>query len=869
MGSNNAKGDIMAKENKLSSMMTHYLSVKDKYKDCIIFYRLGDFYEMFFDDALEASKLLDLTLTGRDCGLEERAPMCGIPFHAADMYIAKLVSMGKKVAICEQLTEPGAQKGLVERDVIRVVTGGTVIEDNLVDEKSNNFICCVYMGDGVALSWADITTGEFYCQEVSEKDKLLDALYRINPSEIISNDGAFEYYKSLPDGVKSSIVKFSPYKDQSFSLGSAKKCLTEQFSVATLDGFIPCDKNYAVIASGALVSYLKETQMHALQNIGTLSYYDDGKVLILDASAQRNLEVLKSMRDGKVYGSLFWAIDFTKTAGGARKLKEILSSPLHNADEINYRLDGVEDLLKDNLCREAVEDSLKSVKDLERLSGRISNNILNPRDCRAIADTLALIPVIKFQLSGMPSKIISDISANLGDYDQLTSLIDSMIVEANIPPFTKDGGFIKDGFDENLDHFRSIKNNGQEILKQMEQREREATGIKNLKIGYNKVFGFYIEVTKSFVNMVPYTYIRKQTLVGAERYITEELKKFEEDILSSTENIIKIENEIFGKLKKVLLDKIPAFLRTARCLSMLDVLTSFATVSKKRGYVRPEILPSDKRLNIVGGRHPVVEATGKDTFVPNDTVLDNDETRMAIITGPNMAGKSTYMRQVALIVLLAHAGCFVPAKSAEIPLVDKIFTRVGASDNLIFDQSTFMVEMTEVANIIRNATKESLLILDEIGRGTSTYDGLSIAWAVVEYISSVIKAKTLFATHYHELSELENKLDGVKNFKISVKEINGKIIFLRKITQGSANKSFGVEVASLAGVPEAVTDRAKKILKLLEKNDLTQNFTDEERNESEIKPSFVEKYIKELDLNNITPLKAFEILTYLKEKTDG
>lgn len=858
----------MTKENKMSSMMTHYLSVKEKYEDCIVFYRLGDFYEMFFDDAIEASELLDLTLTGRDCGLKDRAPMCGIPFHAADTYIAKLVSMGKKVAICEQLTEPGAQKGLVERDVVRVVTGGTVIEDNLVDEKSNNFICCVYIGDNCAISWADITTGEFFCQQLSSIDKLLDALYRVNASEIICNDAGYEYYKNLADGVKSSVVKFSPYKEQCFLFSNSKKCLLEQFSVATLDGFIPSDKNCAISAAGALVSYLKETQMHSLCNIKNLSCYDDGNFLILDASAQRNLEVLKSIRDGKVYGSLLWAVDFTKTAGGARKLKEVLTSPLHDVDAINYRQDGVEDLYKDNLTREAIADSLKSIKDLERLSGRISNNILTPRDARAIADTLTLIPVIKFQLSGMPSKILRDISSNLGDYEELSSLIDSMIVEANIPPYTKDGGFIKDGFDERLDHYRAVKNSGQDILKQMEQREREATGIKNLKIGYNKVFGFYIEVTKSFVDMVPYTYIRKQTLVGAERYITEELKKFEEDILSSTENIIKIENEIFGNLKKILTDKISLFLRTAKCLSMLDVLVSFATVSKKRGYVRPEMLSADKKLNIVAGRHAVVEATGRENFVPNDTVLDNDETRMAIITGPNMAGKSTYMRQVALIVLLAHAGCFVPAKSAEIPLVDKIFTRVGASDNLIFDQSTFMVEMTEVANIIRNATKNSLLVLDEIGRGTSTYDGLSIAWAVVEYISSEIKAKTLFATHYHELSELENKLDGVKNFKISVKEINGKIIFLRKITQGSANKSFGVEVASLAGVPESVTLRAKKILKMLEKNDLTQNFVDE-RSETDLKPSFVEKYLKDLDINNVTPLKAFEILSYLKEKVDG
>lgn len=856
----------MAKEKQMSAMMTHYLSVKDKYPDCVIFYRLGDFYEMFFEDAIEVSKLLELTLTGRDCGLDERAPMCGIPFHAADGYIAKLVSLGKKVAICEQLTEPGAQKGLVERDVIRVVSGGTIIEDGLVDEKSNNFICSVFVGDGISLSWADITTGEFYCQEVSSEDRLLDALYRINPSEIICNDGAYTLYQNFSSGIKSSIVRFSPYKEQAYGASLAKSNLTEQFSVRTLDGFIPSDKVYAVYSSGALISYLRETQMHALENIKSLSYFDDGKVLTLNATAQRNLEITKSMRDGKTYGTLLWALDYTKTAGGARKLKEVLTSPLHDIEKTNYRLDGIEDIVKDNMGREALIDSLKGIKDLERLCGRISNNIVTPRDCRAICDTLSLIPVIKFQLSGMPSKILRDISDSMGDFTDLTALIDSMIVDKDIPAFTKDGGFIKDGFDERLDHLRTVKNNGKEVLKEIEAREKEATGIKNLKIGYNKVFGFYIEVTKSFVGMVPYSYVRKQTLVGAERYVTEELKKFEEEILSSTENIIKIENEIFAKLKTVLSQKIGDLLKCAKCLSMLDVLTSFAIVARKRNYVRPTMLPSDAKLNIVGGRHPVVEATSKETFVPNDTLLDTEETRMAIITGPNMAGKSTYMRQVALIVLMAHAGCFVPAKSAEIPLVDKIFTRVGANDNLIFDQSTFMVEMAEVANIIRNATKNSLLILDEIGRGTSTYDGLSIAWAVVEYLSSVVKAKTLFATHYHELTELENKMEGVKNFKITVKEINGKVIFLRRIVQGSANKSFGVEVAALAGVPETVTKRAKAILKLLEKNDLTKNFSRQDDSEEIKEESFVEKYIRELDINNVTPLKAFEILTYLKEK---
>ena len=859
----------MAKAKKLSDMMKHYLSVKERYNDCIIFYRLGDFYEMFFDDAIEASKILDLTLTGRDCGLDERAPMCGIPFHACDSYIAKLVSAGKKVAICEQLTAPGEQKGLVVRDVIRVVSSGTVIEDGLVDEKSNNFICSLYAKDNAfALSWADITTGEFMCSELASSEKLIDFLMRITPAEVIANQGAMEIYNQLSEGARSTLPRFSLYKDNLYTFNNAQRTLLEQFAVHTLDGFLPQDKSAAMIASGALVCYLKETQMHALDNIKNLSYVDDGKILIVDATAQRNLEITRSMRDGKTFGTLLWAVDHTRTAGGARKLKEILISPQHNIDSINYRLDGVQDIVKDNVLREGLADSLRLVKDLERLVGRISNNIVNPRDVRAICDTLNAVPIIKFQLSGKTSKILGDISNGLGDFTKLADLIDAMIVDKDIPAFTKDGGFIKDGFDKQLDHYRSIKQNGQKIIQEMEQREREATGIKNLKIGYNRVFGYYIEVTRSYLNLVPYSYVRKQTLTGAERFITEELKKFEDEILSGTENMIKIENELFARLKAVLSENIPNLLRCAKCLSMLDVLLSFATVSKKRNYVRPEILSEGSTLNIVGGRHPVVEAFSKEPFVPNDTLIDSESGRMAIITGPNMAGKSTYMRQVALIVILAHAGCFVPARSAEIPLMDKIFTRVGASDNLIFDQSTFMVEMAEVANIIRNATPNSLLVLDEVGRGTSTYDGLSIAWAVVEYLVSSVKAKTLFATHYHELTELENKLEGVKNYKITVKELNGKIVFLRRITQGSANKSFGIEVAALAGIPEDVTLRAKKILRLLEKNDLTHNFDKKPEEKAAAQPSFVDKYVKELDLNNITPLKAFEILAFLKEKSN-
>ncbi len=861
----------MAKEDKMSNMMKHYLTVKQRYPDCVIFYRLGDFYEMFFEDAVEVSELLDLTLTGRDCGLDERAPMCGIPFHAADTYIAKLVSLGKKVAICEQLTTPGEQKGLVVRDVIRVVSNGTIIEEGLVDERSNNFIACVSCIDAsrYGIAWADITTGEFSTQEVDNIDKFFDSLARIRPSEIICNEKALSIYNGLSDGKKTSIRRFAPYKETAFSFSTAKKVLLEQFNVLSLDAFVPLDKQTAISSAGALMSYLRETQMHSLKNIENLSYFDDGKTLRLDSVAMRNLEVISSMRDGKEYGTLLWAVDYTKTAGGARKLKEILSAPLHDIEKINYRLDGVEAIYKDNLGREALADTLKGVKDLERLCGRVSNNNVNPRDCRAICETLKLIPIIKFQLSGMPSKILMDISDNFGDFSSLASIIDNMLIDDNLPISSKDGGFIKDGFDEQLDHFRTIKENGRTILKEMEAREKETTGIKTLKISYNKVFGYYIEVSKSFVDQVPYSYIRKQTLVNGERYITEELKNFEEEILTSSENIVRIESKLFNQLKEILVDNIANLLKCAKCLSMLDVLLSFAIVSKKKSYARPTLVEAGKRLNIVGGRHAVVESASKETFIANDTLLDNGDNRIAIITGPNMAGKSTYMRQVALIVLLSHAGCFVPAKTAEIPLTDKIFTRVGASDNLIFDQSTFMVEMSEVAGIIRNATQDSLLILDEVGRGTSTYDGLSIAWAVVEYLASEIKAKTLFATHYHELSELENKLEGVKNYKIAVKEINGTIIFLRRIMQGSANKSFGIEVASLAGVPETVTKRAKKILKLLEKNDLTRSVEDDKESMVTQEASYVEKYLQNLDLNSLTPLKAFEILAFLKEKTDN
>ena len=851
----------------LSGMMRHYLTIKEQYPDCVVFYRLGDFYEMFFDDAVEVSALLELTLTGRDCGLKERAPMCGVPFHAADSYIARLVSLGKKVAVCEQLSDPATTKGLVERDVVRIVTGGTVTEDKYVDERSNNFIfVAAKIGEYYSLSWADITTGEFYCKATTSFKETIDFIITVNPAEILVNEDMNREYLSLSEGVRSSFCTPRLYKENAFGKKESEKTLCEHFEVRDASLIIDVGNRYALSAAGALLSYLIETQRHVLKNLQILKYYDDGKYLKLDITALRNLEILKSMRQEK-YGSLLWAIDKTVTAGGGRRLKQMLVSPLRNVDAVNYRLDGVEDLFSDNLTREAIVETLRSVKDLARLCGRISNGIVNPRDCTFIRETLACAPVVKIQLAGMKAPVLRRIAEAMGDFSSLETLIGSMIDE-NPHVSLKDGNFIRDGFDEELDKYRYMDRNARKIIKDMEEREREATGIRTLKISYNKIFGYYIEISNSFKDKVPYNYIRRQTLVNGERFVTEELKKIENDVLTSSERAIKIENELFDKLKGVLIEHLGEMLELAKAFSTLDVLCSFATVARQRNYCRPEIVGSDKPLNIVGGRHAVVEAGAKGKFVPNDTYLNMTDDSMMIITGPNMAGKSTYMRQVALIVLLAQVGSFVPAKDASIPIVDRIFTRVGASDNLLFDQSTFMVEMTEVASVLRNATENSLVILDEVGRGTSTFDGLSIAWAVVEYLVSEKKVKTLFATHYHELTELERQLVGVKNYKITVKEINGEIVFLRKIQKGSVNRSFGIEVAALAGVPEKVTANAKKILKRLEKNDLVlANETQEQ--ESAPQPSFVEEYLKKLDLNVVTPLKAFEILSYLKEKTDG
>lgn len=851
----------------LSPMMRHYLEVKEKYKDCIVFYRLGDFYEMFFEDAQEVSRLLDLTLTGRDCGLEERAPMCGIPYHAADTYIAKLVGLGKKVAICEQLTEPGPGRAMVERDVIRVVSAGTLIEDSLLDEKTNNYIACAFAeGDVYALAWADITTGEFNAAEFSGEKKLgesLEMLAKLSPAEVICNDGYL--LASKGQNLLRSLPSFSCYVPWAFSLRHAEKNLLEQLGCKTLAPFGIADRPAAISACGALIEYLRETQKHALRIIDNVRFAKGGETMMLDGAAIRNLELVRTIGDGKRRGSLLWLLDKTQTAMGARMMTRLILNPLQNKEEIEERLRAVSELYEGTVVRLGIADTLKGIRDIERIAGKISNNNLTPRDCENLGASLALLPNLRFQLSGFTSAEIGRIVRGLGDFSAMAELLRSAFIE-NPPVNIKEGGYIRKGYSKELDELRDIRDNGARMIAEMEAEEREKTGIKNLKIKYNRVFGYTIEVTNSFLSKVPYSYQRRQTLAGAERYVTDELKAVEEKILTSSERSLRLEEELFGKIRETLADNIGGLKKLAGAIATLDCYVSFATVAKENGYCRPEIADRGGPLCISEGRHPVVEALSKERFVPNDTRLD-DETHTMVITGPNMAGKSTYMRQTALIVLMAHIGSFVPAKSAQIPVTDQIFTRVGASDNLIFDQSTFMVEMTEVASILLNATKDSLLILDEVGRGTSTFDGLSIAWSVLEYLSQNIRAKTLFATHYHELTELEGKIEGVKNYKVTVRETAAGIVFLRKIVRGGANKSFGIEVARLAGIPSAVTDRARQILKKLEKNDIARGAAEDAPAENV--QSEAERILSEIDMNNVTPIQAFNLLSDLVEKAKG
>ena len=858
----------------LAPMMSHYMTVKEQYKDCIVFYRLGDFYEMFFDDAIKASEILGLTLTGRDCGLSERAPMCGVPFHAVDIYISKLVAAGEKVAICEQLSEPNG-RNLVERQVIRVVSAGTVINDELIDAKTNNFLLALYLsGKTEAIAWTDITTGEFFAKRFTLGDiyaDLFNELVRINPAEIIANREAEETLSDAPLFTQHVLPKINSFTESEFEKSIAAETVKRQLGAANVEIFgFKDESDIALVPCGALISYLKETQKSVLYNINSVRIVSDKDYLMMDSNAIRNLELVKTLRDGKRYGSLLWVLDKTKTSMGARMLTSWILSPLKDADRINYRLSGVESFYNNTVIRQSLADILSSVKDVGRLAGKISNGNLNPKDCLALSKSLAVIPNIKFQLSGIENEYVGDIIAKLSDYSDVVSLLERAIADDDAVDDNKKNEktvkYIKAGYNRELDELRELAMGGRNALREIENKERERTGIKTLRIAYNRVFGYFIEITNSFKDKVPYDYIRKQTLANAERYVTEELKQLEEKILTAEGGAESLEIKLFGEIKSWLTQKVEGLKKTAEGIAELDVLISLASVARDRGFSKPVIAGFGEQLVIKDGRHPVVEAALKSRFVPNDCILDNGENRTMIITGPNMAGKSTYMRQIAIITVMAHIGSFVPAKEATIPLVDKIFTRIGASDSLINDQSTFMVEMTEVANIVKNATENSLLILDEVGRGTSTYDGLSIAWSALEYLTEKVRAKTLFATHYHELTELEGVIDGVKNYKITVKEMPNGVIFLRKIVRGGANRSFGIEVALLAGVGEQITGRAKEILKQLESKRVSSGDNNAVSKNEGQKLSETERIIKDIDINNLSPMQAFNIVSDLHDK---
>lgn len=864
-------------------MMRRYLEIKEQYKDAILLFRLGDFYEMFFDDAVTASDFLNLTLTGRDCGLEERAPMCGVPYHAVDNYIKKLIDGGFKVAICEQLNTPEeTQKGKqLDRDVVRVITAGTVVEDSLLPEKDNNYIASVYVSDkGFGLAWADMSTGEFCLFENDAKnpDVLDDVLASISPCQtIINSKGDGILLNSVTSG---RLKRPETFFDWAFSFDNAEKTLLKQLGVKTLEPFECADKKLAISAGGALVEYMLQTGKRDLSHINKINFVRNDSFMLIDVNTRRNLELTETMHEGKRFGSLLWLLDKTVTSMGARLIKNWIEKPLVSAKSISARLNAVEAIANDKENLSYLRESLRGIRDIERLSARIAYGNTNPRDLISIGETLKALPLVKSVAKCFDDKNITKIANTIVTNDKLSDKIFAAIDE-NAGASIKDGQFIKEGFDKKLDEYRNAKKEGTVWLANLEAAEKENTGIKNLKVGYNKIFGYYIEVSKSQVDMVPLRYQRKQTLVGGERYVTEELKEIENRILGSEENAVELELAIFEDLVQELKTHIDEFLQSAKAVQTIDVLQSFATVALSNNYVKPVVSDKIKHISIKNGRHPIVEAVAKSTaFVPNDTNLDEKENRCMIITGPNMAGKSTYMRQVALITLMAQIGSFVPADSAEISLTDRIFTRVGASDDITLGQSTFMVEMVEVATILNNATDKSLLILDEIGRGTSTIDGLSIAWAVIEEISRNIGAKTLFATHFHELSELEGVLDGVKNFQILIKEIGGTIVFLHKIVRGSASKSFGIEVAELAGIPKNVVTRAKTIMRQLEEIDINRDTNsimmtakggkqkqislfDESRDDNEIV-----KILKDTNIENVSPVQAFAILLDLKDKAN-
>ena len=867
---------------EFTPMMQRYLETKEQYKDRILFYRLGDFYEMFFDDAIIAARELEITLTGKDCGQAERAPMAGVPHHSAELYIAKLVNKGYKVAICEQLEDPKKAKGIVKRGVIRIVTPGTVTESNMLEERKNNYIMSIFKsGIYFGISICDISTGEFYSAEIKDNNNfplLLDEIARYSPSELVVNSMMADSKEEM-DKIKERFenIYVTKFNDEAFK--SSVDNLNLRFTIldengSKLEDFE--DKNLAISSINGLIGYIKETQKTDLDHINKITVYKISRYMALDINARRNLEITEKLRDKSKKGTLLWVLDKTATSMGGRLLRRWLNDPLIDVEAINKRLDAVQELKDNMMLRGDVIESLKKVYDIERLAGKMAYGSANARDMVTLKNSLVKLPEVKQNLSQCKSELLKELYENLDELQDIYQLIDKAIEDD--PPMTiTDGGIIKMGYDPEIDKLKTAQTEGKNWLVQLEVKEKEETGIKNLKVGFNKVFGYYIEVTKSNLSQVPDRYIRKQTLTNGERYITEELKNLEDQILGAEEKVISLEHDTFIKIRDEISKNIKRLQKTSEVVSTLDVLSDFAQIAEDMNYCKPEVNNSGV-IDIKNGRHPVIEKIlGIGSFVENDTYLDRDENRLAIITGPNMAGKSTYMRQVALIVLMTQVGCFVPAQTAKIGVVDKIFTRVGASDDLSMGQSTFMVEMMEVASILKEATPKSLIILDEIGRGTSTYDGLSIAWAVAEYIADKEKcgAKTLFATHYHELTELENKLDGVKNYSIAVKEKGEDIIFLRKIVEGGTDESYGIHVARLAGVPKVVTNRANEILRSLERKNVITGKKQEKTSKKQLEGQFdmynyklaeIAHELDKVNLNELTPIDALNTLVRIKEK---
>lgn len=851
---------------ELTPMMKQYMEVKNQYKDCLLLYRLGDFYELFFDDAITASRELEITLTGKDCGLKERAPMCGVPYHAVQNYVAKLIEKGYKVAIGEQLEDPALAKGIVKRDVIRVITPGTVIESNILDEKKNNYLASIFRsGANFGIAYSDVSTGEFYTTEFADKNnfpKVLNELGRFEPAEIVVNSEMFND-KFEVDSISKKFKTYITNRD-------------EEDEVPELEGMAKLAKiPYAENATRLLFNYIKETQKIELKHINKINVYNASNYMTLDNIARKNLELTETLRDKNKKGSLLWVLDKTSTSMGGRNLRRWIEKPLMDIGDIHKRLQAVKELKEDVILRSDISETLKKVYDIERLTGKIAYGSVNARDMISLKTSLMQLPALKELMKDRSSDLLKELYDELDVLEDVAKLIEDAIVD-DPPVSVKEGGIIKSTYDEEVHKLRTASTEGKNWVIAIESKEREATGIKNLKVGYNKVFGYYLEVSKSFVNMVPDRFIRKQTLSTGERYITDELKEIESTILGAQDKVVNLEYEIFTKIREKIATQIERLQMSSNAVATIDTLCSFAEVADVNSYVMPEVDESNDII-IKDGRHPVVERLiDSGSFVPNDTFLNTTEDRINIITGPNMAGKSTYMRQVAQIVLMAQIGSFVPASSAKIGIVDRIFTRVGASDDLSTGQSTFMVEMNEVANIVLNATPRSLLILDEIGRGTSTFDGLSIAWAVVEYISKTEKigARTLFATHYHELTELEDKLGGVKNYCIAVKEKGEDVIFLRKIIRGGADESYGIYVAKLAGIPNVIIKRANEILNGLKEGSYAISQVRENKNIKNVsqvdfynyKLGEIENELQKIDVNELTPIDALNILVKMKSK---